>query len=318
MRVDLNGAELKNTRQAFTDALLEAARENSDIVVLTSDATGSAALNKIKTEIPERFVECGIAEQDMVGIAAGIASTGKRPFICSPAAFLSARSLEQIKVDVAYSDKNVKLIGVSGGISYGALGESHYSVQDFAVMRAIANLTVMCPADAPQAAALATVLATHNGPVYLRMGRGGVPEIYDESDSFTIGKAYTCREGCDITVIATGEEVYSALIAAEKLGKQGISVRVLDMFTVKPVDEDAVIKAAAETGAIVTAEEHCIYGGLGSAVSQITAENLPVPVKCVALPNEVLLCGSSAEMKHHYGLDAEGIEKAILETMKRK
>ena len=311
------GIVMENVRQAFMDSLLTAAKNEEDIIALTSDATGSAALSKYVSELPEQFVECGIAEQDMVGIAAGLASFGKRPFVCGPASFLSARALEQVKVDVAYSDKNVKLIGVSGGISYGALGESHYSVQDFAVMRAIANISVICPADAIQASKLAGILASLNGPVYLRMGRGAVPSFYDETDVFEIGRAYECRQGSDVTIIATGEQVYPSLVAAEKLHQTGIEARVMDMFTIKPIDREAVLRAAQETKAIVTVEEHSINGGLGSAVAQITAEASPVRVKCLGLPNEVLLCGSAEEMKIHYGLDADGIQKAVLEVMNK-
>lgn len=318
MRKDLKNRLDANVRQAFTDALLEAARKDKDIIVLTSDATGSAALGKISAELPEQFVECGIAEQDMVGIAAGIATMGKRPFICSPAAFLSARSFEQVKVDVAYSHTNVKLVGVSGGVSYGALGESHYSVQDFAVMRAVSGIDILCPADAVQAAALASMLAAYDEPVYLRMGRGNVPTIYEAEDSFQIGKAVVCRKGSDVSILAVGEQVYPALVAAERLAERGIEARVLDLFSVKPLDEEAIVAAARETGAVVTVEEHSIFGGVGAAVAQLLGENCPVPLKCVGLPNEILLCGSAAEMKEHYGLDAEGIVKAVMETVARK
>ena len=293
MQFDMINSTADNPRQAFTDALFEEAQKNPDIVVLTSDATGSAALAKISAALPKQFVECGIAEQDMVGIAAGIANFGKRPFVCSPAAFLSARALEQIKVDVAYSHQNVKLVGVSGGISYGALGESHYSVQDFAIMRAIAGITVLCPSDPVQAAQLA-------------------------HDRFEIGKAYMCRNGYDVSIIAVGELVYPSLVAAEKLAELGISARVLDMFTVKPLDSEAIISAAHETGAIVTAEEHCINGGLGSAVAQLVCMSRPVPVENIALPNEVLLCGSPSEMKEKYGLSADNIVKAAIRAVRRK
>ena len=315
---DLNRCKDDNSRQTFMDALLEAAKKDPNIIVLTSDATGSAVLGKIATQLPEQFVECGIAEQNMVGIAAGIASFGKRPFVCGPAAFMSARSFEQIKVDVAYSKKNVKLVGVSGGVSYGALGETHYSVQDFATMRAVAGIDVLCPSDPIQSAAIANIFAKSEKPAYLRMGRGNVPVIYDESDEFEIGKAIECKDGKDVTIIAVGEQVYQALLAAKELEKENISVKVIDMFTLKPLDEAAVIKAAKDTGCVVTVEEHCVYGGLGSAVTQVLGENYPVPIKCVALPNEVLLCGSSAEMKEHYGINKDGIVKAVMETIDRK
>jgi transketolase len=307
-----------NSRQAFMDVLLEAAKADENIIVLTSDATGSAALGKIAAQLPAQFVECGIAEQNMVGIAAGIASFGKRPFVCAPAAFLSARSFEQIKVDVAYSANNVKLIGVSGGVSYGALGETHYSVQDFAAMRAVAGIVVLCPSDPVQAASLADILAKSDEPAYLRMGRGNIPIIYDEYKHFKIGKAIECRTGRDVTIVATGEQVYQALCASEQLKKMSISSSVLDMFTVKPIDKAAVVKAAKETGCVVTVEEHCIHGGLGSAVAQVLGENYPVPLKCLALPNEMLLCGSPAEIKDYYGINADGIVKAVLDIVCRK
>lgn len=315
---NLNLCKEGNSRQTFMDALLEEAKQDSNIIVLTSDATGSAAVGKIADQLPDQFVECGIAEQDMVGIAAGIASFGKKPFVCGPAAFMSARSFEQIKVDVAYSKKNVKLIGVSGGVSYGALGETHYSVQDFAALRAVAGIDIFCPSDPVQATALAKILTASENPAYLRMGRGNVPVIYDESDSFIIGKAVECRDGRDVAIIAIGEQVYQALSAAAELEKMNIHARVIDMFTLKPLDEDAIIKAAKETGCIVTAEEHCVYGGLGSAVAQVLGEHCPTPVKCIALPNEILLCGSSAEMKEHYGINADGIVKAVMEVIERK
>lgn len=318
MKFDISDRKEDNSRKTFMDSLFEEAKENQDIVVLTSDATGSASLGSFPAFIPQQFIECGIAEQDMVGIAAGIASFGKRPFVCGPAAFLSARALEQVKVDVAYSHKNVKLIGVSGGISYGALGESHYSMQDFAVMRAIAGITVICPSDPVQAAQLAHILCRYDEPVYLRMGRGNVPEIYDKEDHFEIGKAYECSKGNDVTIIASGELVYPALEASKMLKTSGISARVLDMFTIKPIDEEAVRRAALETGAIVTAEEHCIYGGLGSGVAQIVCASYPVPVESVALPNEVLQCGSSSEMKAKYGLTATGIIEAVERAVGRK
>lgn len=305
-------------RQTFMAELLRAAKKDPSIMVLTSDATGSASLGDFSAELPEQFVECGIAEQDMVGIAAGLASVGKRPFVCAPASFLSARSFEQVKVDAAYSNKDVKLIGVSGGISYGALGESHYSVQDFAAMRAVANLAVLCPSDAVQAAALARALCEYKGPAYVRMGRGKCPVIYDGSESFRIGRAQLCRQGGDVSIIAVGELVASALDAAEMLQEEGVSARVLDMFTLDPIDVEAVMEAARETGAIVTAEEHSINGGLGAAVAQLTAAEHPVPIRCVALPAEVLLCGSPGEMKSHYGLDAEGIAAACRSVLGQK
>lgn len=305
-------------RNAFTAELLKLAKEDKDIVALTSDAKGSVSLGDFSNELPDQFVEVGIAEQNMVGIAAGLATMGKKPFVCGPASFMAARSYEQAKVDVAYSNTNVKLMGVSGGVSYGALGESHYSVQDIAAMRALANMTVIVPADAAQTAALTRELASFAGPVYVRMGRGKVPCVYEDGQEFQIGKAVCLKEGTDLTLIATGEMVYVAKKAAEALEGEGIHARVLDMFTVKPLDEEAIIRAAKETGAILTLEEHSIYGGLGAAVAQVTAEHCPVPMKTLGFPSEVLLGGTSKEIQTRYGLSSENAAAESKALLKRK
>lgn len=311
-------AKEASCRNAFTDELLALAKEDPSIVALTSDATGSVTLGNFCKELPAQFVEVGIAEQNMVGIAAGLATTGKKPFVCGPASFIAARSYEQIKVDVAYSHTNVKLVGVSGGVSYGALGESHYSVQDLASMRAIADLTVLLPADAPQTAVLTRALASLDAPTYMRMGRGKVPTIYNGDEPFQIGKAYTLREGNDLTIIAAGEMVYVAKEAAILLSACGIEARVLDMFTIKPLDEEAVKAAAEETGAIMTLEEHSIYGGLGAAVAQVVVENKPIPMQILGLPSEVLVSGSSSEIHRHYGLYPENVAEACKKLLQRK
>ena len=305
-------------RKAFTQALLELAKKDSSIIALTTDATGSVSLGDFKKELPEQFIEVGIAEQDMVGISAGLAAFGKKPFACGPASFMSARSLEQIKIDVAYSNTNVKLIGVSGGVSYGALGESHYSVQDLATMRAIANLTVILPSDAVQTTALTEMLTKHTGPVYMRMGRGAVPDIYNSTAKFEIGKAYKYADGCDVTIIATGEMVYNALRAAELLKAKGISAGVVDMFTIDPVDKQAIITAANETGAIVTVEEHCVHGGLGAAVAEVVVENCPVAMKIIGFPPETLIGGTPKQIHAHYGLNPESIADKTIILLKKK
>ncbi len=305
-------------RNAFTQELLKQAREDKRIIALTSDATGSVSLGDFSRELPGQFVEVGIAEQNLVGSSAGLASTGKKPFACGPASFLAARSFEQVKVDVAYSGMNVKLIGVSGGVSYGALGESHYSVQDLASMRAIANMTVLLPADAVQTAALTRELVSFEGPVYMRMGRGKVPCVYEGREHFEIGKAYCLKEGTDLTLIAAGEMVDKVREAARELEEAGIKARVLDMFTIKPLDEEAVIRAARETGAILTVEEHSVCGGLGGAVAQTAAEHCPVPMRILGLPSEVLVGGSSGEIHRHYGLCPSNIVKEAKKLVERK
>ncbi len=303
-------------RKAFTETILELAKKDKDIVVLTSDARGSVTLNDYADELPEQFVELGIAEQNMVGTAAGIALGGLKPFVCGPACFLSARSFEQVKVDMAYAGTNVKAIGVSGGVSYGALGTSHHSVQDIAVMRATAGLTVILPCDARQTREMTRQLASFDGPVYVRMGRGGVEDVYETDDvPFTIGKANTLHEGDDITIIGCGETVRVALDAAILLGKQGVSARVLDMHTLKPLDEEAIIKAARETAKIITIEEHCVKGGLGGAVAEVLSQNEPTPLKILGIPDEQTVTGESAEVFKHYGLTAENVAKTAKEMV---
>ena len=295
-------------RKAFTETILELAREDKDIIVLTSDARGSVTLNDFAAELPGQFVELGIAEQNMVGTAAGVALSGLKPFVCGPACFLSARSFEQVKVDMAYSNTNVKAIGVSGGVSYGSLGTSHHSVQDIAMMRATAGITIILPCDARQTREMTRRLADFKGPVYVRMGRGGVEDVYETDEvPFEIGSANTVHEGGDITIIGCGETVRVALDAAIALEKQGVSARVLDMHTLKPLDEGAIIKAAKETGKIITIEEHCVNGGLGGAVAEVLSQNIPVPLKILGIPDEQTVTGESAEVFKHYGLTAENV-----------
>lgn len=299
-------------RQMFTQTLLEIALEDKDILAVTSDATGSVTLGEFKATLPQQFVECGIAEQNEVGISSGLASCGKKPFVCAPASFLSARALEQVKVDVAYSDRNVKIIGISGGVSYGALGMSHHSLHDIAVMRAIPGITVILPCDRFQTREMTHALAKHYGPVYVRMGRGAVPDVYTSQDvHFEIGKSIRVRDGNDGTFIACGEMVSVACAAAGRLKAEGINARVIDMHTLKPFDDQAVLQAAEETRAIVTVEEHSIHGGLGSAVASLLIQNNPVPVRILGFPDETIVTGNSQEVFKHYGFTAEGLTEHL-------
>ncbi len=305
-------------RRAFTDTLLELAKHDPDIVALTSDARGSVTLNQFADELPEQFVELGIAEQNAVGVAAGMASCGKKAFVCGPACFYSARSLEQVKVDVAYTQNNVKIIGVSGGVSYGALGSTHHSLHDIAVMRTFPGLTVILPCDKIQTRVLTKKLIDYQYPVYVRMGRAPVPDVYATVDfRFEIGKANILHKGNDITIIGTGETVYYALQAGKYLAQQGIAARVLDMHTIKPFDNDAVIQAARETGRIITIEEHSIFGGLGACVTEITAQYCPVPVKIMGIPDENAIHGKSPEIFEHYGLTSKSIVSVANELLKK-
>jgi len=309
--------ENSSCREKFTETLLELAKENKDIYVVTSDARGSCSLGNFVKELPDQFIEVGIAEQDEIGIAAGLASVGKRPYVCAPACFLTARSLEQVKVDVAYSHQNVKIFGVSGGISYGALGASHHTLHDIAVLRAIPDIMIFLPSDGNQTAAMLKAVEKTDCAAYIRVGRAGVPKIYPDNAPFQIGKANTLREGNDITIIAAGEPVWHALTAADQLSQQGISARVVDMHTLRPFDEETVMKAAKETGMILTVEEHSVNGGLGAAVAQTVCESYPVKVHCLGLPDEYLVAGNSSELFQHYGLDAEGIFHSVMRMMGR-
>lgn len=303
-------------RQAISDALLTIGKENSDILVLTSDSRGSASMVKFGEELPDQLVEIGIAEQNLVGVAAGLAHSGKKPFVASPACFLSMRSIEQIKVDVAYSGTNVKLIGISGGISYGALGTSHHSVQDLAVTRAIPGLDVMMPADRHEAKKMIEALVDYQRPVYIRVGRNPVEDCYLSEDyEFEIGKAVEMKVGTDLTIMATGETVRIALDSARALQNEGVDARVLNFHTIKPLDEAAIIKAAKETGKIITIEEHSIYGGLGAAVAEVVVQHCPVPVKIVGIPDEPAIAGKSAEVFEHYGLSVENIKNITKEWL---
>lgn len=303
-------------RQAICDCLLEKAQTDRDIVVLCSDSRGSASLAPFFKAFPAQSIEVGIAEQDLVSIAAGLASCGKKPFAASPACFLSTRSYEQCKVDCAYSDTNVKLIGISGGVSYGALGMSHHSAQDIAAMAAIPNMRVYLPSDRHQTRRLVEALLQDQKCAYIRVGRNPVEDIYSEdSCPFELNRATWLRRGTDVAIVACGELVYPALRAAELLEAKGISVSVLDMYCVKPLDKEAVIEAARNARLVVTAEEHAPTGGLGSMVAQVVAEHCPRRVKNLTLPDSPVITGTSSEVFHYYGLDAQGIVGTVEELL---
>lgn len=304
-------------RQAICDTLLARAAQDKDIVVLCSDSRGSASLSRFADTFPDQFVEVGIAEQDLVSIAAGLARCGKKAFAASPACFVSTRSYEQAKVDCAYSNTNVTLIGISGGVSYGALGMSHHSAQDIAAMAALPNMRVYLPSDRFQTARLIDALLGDEKPAYLRVGRNAVEDVYTEENCpFTMDKATWLREGSDLAIIACGEMVRPALDAAEALGAEGITATVLDMYCVKPLDAESVIRAAQNAKAVLTVEEHAPYGGLGSMVAQVVAENCPRKVKNLTLPDAPVITGTSKEVFAYYGLDAAGIAAAARELVR--
>lgn len=304
-------------RKAICDVLLKEAETDKDIVVLCSDSRGSASLAPFADAYPEQFVEMGIAEQDLVSVSAGLAHCGKKAFAASPACFLSTRSYEQCKIDVAYSNTNVKLIGISGGISYGALGMSHHSAQDIAAMSAIPNMRVYLPSDRFQTAKLIEALLKDEKPAYIRVGRNPVEDIYTEDNCpFEMDKATVLAEGADAAIIACGEMVRPALEAAKLLEKDGIHATVLDMYCVKPLDKEAIVKAASNAKVVVTAEEHAPFGGLGSMVSQVVGAECPRKVLNIALPDAPVVSGTSQEVFDYYGMNAEGIAKTVKDALK--
>ena len=304
-------------RQVVCEVLSEHARTDRDIVVLCSDSRGSASLAPFAKEFPEQFVETGIAEQDLVGIAAGLAKMGKKPYAASPASFLSTRSYEQAKVDCAYSRTNVKLIGISGGVSYGALGMSHHSAQDIAAMAAIPGMRVYLPSDRFQTRRLFEALLKDDKPAYIRLGRNAVEDVYAEDDCpFEMDKATVVAEGADALIVACGEMVKPARDAAALLAKRGISAAVLDMYCVKPLDAEGMLRAAKGKKVVVTVEEHSPFGGLGSMVSQVIGANDPKKVVNLALPDAPVITGNSKEVFDHYGLNAEGIADTVAEMLK--
>ena len=304
-------------RKAICDVLLKEAETDKDIVVLCSDSRGSASLAPFAEAYPEQFVEMGIAEQDLVSVSAGLAHCGKKAFAASPACFLSTRSYEQCKIDVAYSNTNVKLIGISGGISYGALGMSHHSAQDIAAMSAIPNMRVYLPSDRHQTKHLIEALLKDEKPSYIRVGRNPVEDIYTEDNCpFEMDKATVLAEGTDAAIIACGEMVRPAYEAAKLLEKDGIHATVLDMYCVKPLDKEAIVKAASNAKVVVTAEEHAPFGGLGSMVSQVVGAECPRKVLNIALPDAPVVSGTSQEVFDYYGMNAEGIAKTVKDALK--
>lgn len=299
-------------RQAICDVLMEKAAEDRNIVVLCSDSRGSASLMPFANAFPRQFVETGIAEQNLVSIAAGLAKCGKKAFAASPACFLSTRSYEQCKVDCAYSNTNVKLIGISGGVSYGALGMSHHSAQDIAAMSAIPNMRVYLPSDRHQTRKLMEALLEDKKPAYIRVGRNPVEDIYTEENvPFEMDRATVLQAGTEVAIVACGEMVRPAMQAGSRLTAMGISTTVLDMYCIKPMDVDAVVKAAEHARLVVTVEEHAPFGGLGAAVAQIVGTYCPTRLRCMTLPDAPVITGTSQEVFDYYGLNADGIVEKV-------
>ena len=304
-------------KQVICEVLMEKAKNDKDVVVLCSDSRGSSSLTPYADAYPGQFVEVGIAEQSLVSISAGLARCGKKPYAASPACFLSTRSMEQAKVDCAYSHMNVKLIGVSGGVSYGALGMTHHSATDIADMASIPGMRVYLPSDRFQTRKLIEALYQDTDPAYVRVGRNAVEDVYTEDNCpFEMDKATVLGEGSDVAIIACGEMVKPAVEAMKKLNEEGISAGVLDMYCVKPLDEAAVIKAAQNAKAVIVIEEHTRIGGLGSMVAQVIGENCPRKFKSLGLPDAPAIAGKSQEVFDYYGLNADGIVAAAHALLK--
>lgn len=303
--------ETFDCRVAFADELTAMARNDRRIVAVCNDSVGSSNLVAFAKEFPDRLINVGIAEQNMVGVAAGLANGGFVPFVCGASPFLTGRALEQIKADVAYNKYHVILCGMSPGMAYGELGPTHHSIEDLAWLRAIADLTIVVPADPEQTKDAMRWAVAAERPVFLRVGRYKVPAV---GGGFAPDKVATLRDGKDVTLVATGTLVSRALDAASKLKARGIEARVLNVSTIKPLDEETIVKAAKETGCIVTAEEAVIHGGLGSAISELLVQRHPVPMRILGV-TEFAPTGSASFLLDHFGLNAEGIEKAALELI---
>ena len=305
-------------RDGYGKALLSLCAQGENIMVLDADVAKSTRTVWVREQYPERFLDMGISEQDMVGTAAGLALSGMTPFVSTYCVFLAGRAWDQIRTTVCYNDLNVKLAGAHAGISVGPDGATHQSLEDVALMRVLPRMTVVVPCDAEETRKATLAIAKKNGPCFVRFGREAVPVVTDEDTPFELGKARLCREGKDVTVFANGALVYEALQAAEALAQQGISVRVYDLHTVKPLDKEAILAAAEETGCIVTAEEHQVYGGMGGAVAECLAANHPVPMEMVAVQDCFGQSGQPDELMDHYHLNRKAIEEKIHLVLSRK
>jgi len=307
-----------STRETYGKTLIELGKQNKDIVVLDADLSPSTMTSFFAREFPDRFFNCGLEEQNMIGIAAGLAASGKIVFASSFAIFASCRCFDQLRLCLSQPELNVKIVATHGGITVGEDGTSHQAIEDLALYCALPGFTVIVPADAIEAAEAIRVAASDYGPFYIRLSRPKTPIIYPEGYHFVLGKAVTMRQGQDATIIATGIMVAKALEASDALARQGIDCRVINIHTLKPLDEAAVIKAASETGAIVVAEEHLAQGGLGSRVAQIVAREKPVPMEFVNLGDRYAISGKAEELLQRYGLTARDVEESVKSVVQRK
>ena len=306
------------TRDGFGEEMVILGREDNNIVVVSADLEDATRAEYFKKEFPQRFFSVGIAEQDMVGMAAGLSSMGFVAVTNSFAVFLTNRAYDMIRLDVCYNNCNVKLVASHGGVTVGEDGASAQCLEDFAIMRVLPNMKVICPADYLEAKKATRAMVNEQGPIYMRTSRAPLPIITQESDPFVIGKAKVLRDGKDVTIIACGVMVAEALNAAAKLAQENIQARVINMHTIKPIDQEAIIKAAKETGAIVTAEEHQMFGGLGSAVAEVIAQNFCVPIEMVAVQDSFGESGKPEQLLEYYGLKDKNIVDAVKKAIRRK
>jgi transketolase len=306
----------KTNLEEFAATLLALAKEDRQVLVVTSDSRGSGKLGPFGQALPQQLIEVGIAEQNLVGIAAGLAAAGKKPFAVSPACFLTARALEQIKNDVCYSNVPAVVVGISAGVSYGALGSTHHSLHDFAALRAIHNISIVAPADNFETHEAVKFAAAAHHPVYLRFGKSAMYNLYGDRPKFEPGRANVLRDGADVAFLATGETVVHALLAAADLKERGLECRVLSIHTIKPLDVEAVLAAGRECRAIVTVEEHSIHGGLGEACAAILMQaGVAVPMRIVGFPDEDTVTGSQSDIFRHYGISMEELASTAMEVL---
>ena len=303
-------------RTAFAETLIALAADDPRVIAVVNDSVGSSNLKQFRAQFPERLINVGIAEQNMIGVASGLANAGLLPFVCGASCFLTGRALEQIKADLAYSERDVKLCGMSSGMAYGELGPTHHSIEDLAWIRAIAGMTVIVPADPAETAQAVRAAATTPGPFFIRVSRLGVPDVHPPGYRFAIGRAAELRTGADVTVMANGVLVHQALAAADVLARDGISAAVVNMATVRPIDRDAIVRAAAR-GPILTVEEHTVFGGLGSAVAEVVVDACPVRMKTLGVPGVFAPTGSAEFLLEHFGLTAPGIAAAARALLSR-
>jgi len=310
--------QMAGTRDGYGQALLELGEKNHDIVVLTADLAESTRVEEFGKKFPDRFIECGVAEQNMMGIAAGLALGGKIPFVSSYAVFSPGRSWDQLRVSVCYTKANVKVAGAHTGISVGPDGATHQALEDIAIVRVLPNIVVEVPCDAIEAKKTTIAAAAHKGPFYFRFGREKTPIITTDDTPFEVGKAQVLKDGNDATIVACGPLVYQSLLAAKQLEDKGINVRVINNHTIKPIDTLTLAKAAKETGAIVTVEEHQVTAGLGGAVAEALAKNYPVPMEFIGVQDTFGESGNTNELYEKYGMSTDAIYKAVQNVLKRK